>query len=59
MSAYEAGVAMPVVNVTKEIYRLAMRDGLADLDFSAVYRLLNDTESRTEDAPQHELLQRR
>jgi 3-hydroxyisobutyrate dehydrogenase/glyoxylate/succinic semialdehyde reductase len=59
VSAYEAGVAMPVVNVTKEIYRLAMRHGLADLDFSAVYRLLNHTESRTDDVPQQELLQRR
>jgi 3-hydroxyisobutyrate dehydrogenase-like beta-hydroxyacid dehydrogenase len=49
VSAYEAGVAMPVVNVTKEIYRLAMGEGLADLDFSAVYQLLNHTESRTED----------
>jgi len=58
VSAYEAGVAMPVVNITKEIYRLAMRDGLADLDFSAVYRLLNQTEGRAEDAPQPQLLQR-
>jgi len=49
LSAYEAGVAMPVVNVTKEIYRLAMRQGLADLDFSAVYQLLNHAESRTDD----------
>ena len=49
VTAYEAGVAMPVVNVTKEVYRLAMRQGLADLDFSAVYQLLNHTESRTED----------
>jgi 3-hydroxyisobutyrate dehydrogenase/glyoxylate/succinic semialdehyde reductase len=59
VSAYEAGVAMPVVNVTKEIYRLAMQDGLADLDFSAVYRLLNHAESRTEDDSRRELLQRR
>jgi len=51
VSAYEAGVAMPVVNVTKEIYRLAMRAGLADLDFSAVYRVLNEAESHPEDAP--------
>ncbi len=56
VSAYEAGVAMPVVNVTKEIYRLAMRHGLADLDFSAIYRLLNHTESRTEDAAEHQLV---
>jgi 3-hydroxyisobutyrate dehydrogenase-like beta-hydroxyacid dehydrogenase len=30
VSAYEAGVAMPVVNVTKELYTLAMREGLAE-----------------------------
>jgi 3-hydroxyisobutyrate dehydrogenase/glyoxylate/succinic semialdehyde reductase len=41
VSAYEAGVAMPVVNVTKELYRLAMREGWADQDFSAIYEFLN------------------
>ena len=43
LSAYEAGVAMPVANVTKELYRFAMRDGYADLDFSAMYAFLNGT----------------
>jgi 3-hydroxyisobutyrate dehydrogenase-like beta-hydroxyacid dehydrogenase len=38
VSAYESGVAMPVTNVTKEIYRLAMRDGYATEDFSAIYK---------------------
>jgi len=37
VSAYETGVAMPVTNVTKEIYRLAMRDGHDTEDFSAIY----------------------
>jgi 3-hydroxyisobutyrate dehydrogenase/glyoxylate/succinic semialdehyde reductase len=37
ISAYEAGVAMPVTNVTKEIYRLAMRSGHDAEDFSAIY----------------------
>jgi 3-hydroxyisobutyrate dehydrogenase-like beta-hydroxyacid dehydrogenase len=37
VSAYESGVAMPLTNVTKEIYRLAMRDGHDTKDFSAVY----------------------
>ena len=37
VSAYESGVAMPVTNVAKEIYRLAMRDGHDTEDFSAVY----------------------
>src|SRR4029077_18739260 len=37
VSAYESGVAMPVTNVTKEVYRLAMREGHATDDFSAIY----------------------
>jgi 3-hydroxyisobutyrate dehydrogenase/glyoxylate/succinic semialdehyde reductase len=40
VSAYEAGVAMPVTNLTKEIYRFAMRDGRETEDFSAVYQFL-------------------
>jgi 3-hydroxyisobutyrate dehydrogenase/glyoxylate/succinic semialdehyde reductase len=45
ISAYEAGMAMPVVNVTKELYRLAMRHGYADLDYSALYAFVNSTAS--------------
>jgi 3-hydroxyisobutyrate dehydrogenase-like beta-hydroxyacid dehydrogenase len=37
VSAYETGVALPVTNVTKEIYRLAMRGGDETKDFSAIY----------------------
>ena len=37
VSAYESGVAMPLTNVTKEIYRLAMRGGHDIEDFSAIY----------------------
>jgi 3-hydroxyisobutyrate dehydrogenase/glyoxylate/succinic semialdehyde reductase len=37
LSAYEAGVAMPLTNITKEIYRLAMRGGHDTEDFSAIY----------------------
>src|SRR5438552_221703 len=37
VSAYEAGVAMPLMNVVKEIYRLAMRGGHETEDFSAIY----------------------
>ncbi len=37
VSAYEASVAMPLTNVTKEIYRLAMRGGHDTEDFSAIY----------------------
>ena len=41
VSAYEAGVAMPLTNVTKEIYRLAMRAGHDTEDFSVIYDYLN------------------
>src|SRR6266571_653558 len=39
VSAYEAGVALTITNVTKEIYRLAMRGGHETEDFSAIYEL--------------------
>ena len=41
ISGYEAGVPMPVVNVTKELYRLAMREGYADQDYGAIYAFLS------------------
>jgi 3-hydroxyisobutyrate dehydrogenase/glyoxylate/succinic semialdehyde reductase len=47
VSAYETGVAMPLANVTKEIYRLAMRDGHATEDFSAIYEFATDNERVT------------
>jgi 3-hydroxyisobutyrate dehydrogenase/glyoxylate/succinic semialdehyde reductase len=37
VSAYESGVAMPLSNVSKEVYRLAMRGGHDTDDFSAIY----------------------
>jgi 3-hydroxyisobutyrate dehydrogenase-like beta-hydroxyacid dehydrogenase len=37
VSAYESGVALPITDVTKEIYRLAMRGGHDTEDFSAIY----------------------
>jgi 3-hydroxyisobutyrate dehydrogenase/glyoxylate/succinic semialdehyde reductase len=40
LSAYESGVALPVTNSAKELYRLAMRNGHAKEDFSAVYAYL-------------------
>jgi 3-hydroxyisobutyrate dehydrogenase-like beta-hydroxyacid dehydrogenase len=40
VSAYEAGVAMPVTNLTKELYRFAMRDGHETEDFSAIYQFM-------------------
>src|SRR6266480_2845996 len=44
VSAYETGVALPLTNVTKEMYRLAMRDGHAAEDFSAIYEFLADND---------------
>lgn len=41
VSGYEVGVAMPLTNVAKEIYRLAIRDGLGASDISAIYDYLN------------------
>jgi 3-hydroxyisobutyrate dehydrogenase/glyoxylate/succinic semialdehyde reductase len=40
VSAYESGVAMPVTNAAKELYRLAMIEGHAIEDFSAIYKYL-------------------
>jgi 3-hydroxyisobutyrate dehydrogenase-like beta-hydroxyacid dehydrogenase len=40
LSAYEAGVTMPVTNLTKEIYRFAMRGGHDTEDFSAIYEFI-------------------
>ena len=36
VSAYESGAAMPLTNVAKEIYRLAIREGDGEKDFSAI-----------------------
>src|SRR5712691_12095688 len=44
VSAYETGVALPLTNVAKEMYRLAMRDGHAAEDFSAIYELVTDND---------------
>lgn len=40
VSAYESGAAVPLTNVAKEIYRLAMRDGHGSEDFAAIYGYL-------------------
>jgi len=49
VSAYESGVALPLTNVTKEIYRLAMRGGHEPKDFSAIYEFAmgDDGKERT------------
>ncbi len=40
-TAYEQSIALPMVNEIKEIYALAMQDGLAGKDFSAIYSYLS------------------
>jgi glyoxylate/succinic semialdehyde reductase len=40
-TAYEADVALPMSNLAKEIYALAIKNGWGELDFSAVYKLLS------------------
>jgi len=44
VSAYETGVAMPLTNAAKEIYRLAIREGHGPEDFSAIYDYLARTQ---------------
>lgn len=39
-TAYETGVALPAANAAKEVFALARRAGLGDLDASAVYLAL-------------------
>jgi 3-hydroxyisobutyrate dehydrogenase-like beta-hydroxyacid dehydrogenase len=46
VSAFESGVAMPVTNAAKELYRLAMMEGHAIQDFSAVYKYLASNDRR-------------
>ena len=55
LTAYEADVAMPVVNVTKEIYRLAMQEGYADQDYGAIYAFLSRPAVRntSRSSPEH------
>ena len=46
VSAYESGVAMPVTTAAKELYRLAMMEGHAIQDFSAIYTYLASSDDR-------------
>jgi 3-hydroxyisobutyrate dehydrogenase-like beta-hydroxyacid dehydrogenase len=41
-TAYETGVALPCANVTKEIFALALREGLGEQDLTAVYKVLSE-----------------
>jgi glyoxylate/succinic semialdehyde reductase len=40
-TAYETGVPLPLANATKELYALAVKNGLGELDFSAIYKFLS------------------
>lgn len=46
LTAYEEGVAMPLGNSVKELYALAKGQGLAEEDFSAIYRLFEGARGR-------------
>jgi len=39
-TAYECGVAMPDMHAVKELFALAVRSGLGEKDFSALYQYL-------------------
>jgi 3-hydroxyisobutyrate dehydrogenase/glyoxylate/succinic semialdehyde reductase len=42
VSAYETETALLLTNAAKELYTQALQSGLGDLDFAAVYRLMNE-----------------
>ncbi len=39
-TAFESGAAIPAANAAKEVFAMAVRRGLGEFDFSAVYKLL-------------------
>lgn len=41
-AAYDSGASLPLENSAKEIYALAVRKGLGELDFSAIYRFITE-----------------
>jgi 3-hydroxyisobutyrate dehydrogenase/glyoxylate/succinic semialdehyde reductase len=53
ISGYEAGVPLPVVNVTKETYRQAMREGYADQDYGAIYAFFAADRDATRSSPEY------
>jgi 3-hydroxyisobutyrate dehydrogenase-like beta-hydroxyacid dehydrogenase len=42
ISAYENNTALPLANLAKELYMLAVQAGLAEADFSAIYKLFHE-----------------
>ena len=54
LSAFESGIAIPVTNAAKELDRLAMMEGHATEDFSAIYKYLasnHDIATRDQKSP--------
>jgi 3-hydroxyisobutyrate dehydrogenase-like beta-hydroxyacid dehydrogenase len=49
LSAYETGVSVPLTNMAKELYRLAIRAGNGDKDSSAIYDYLARVKGQSED----------
>ena len=41
-SAYKNEVALPIANITKEIYSMANQKGLGKQDFAAIYKVLSN-----------------
>jgi 3-hydroxyisobutyrate dehydrogenase/glyoxylate/succinic semialdehyde reductase len=41
LTAYENNIPLPSANVVKELYALAAKEGLGEMDFSAIYKFLN------------------
>lgn len=42
-TAFEQGKSVPLTNAAKEVYAMAKQLGMGELDFSAVFKLLNET----------------
>jgi 3-hydroxyisobutyrate dehydrogenase-like beta-hydroxyacid dehydrogenase len=42
-TAYEQGIALPAVNVIKEIYQLVSQSGYAEKDFSAIFQFFQES----------------
>ena len=58
VSAFESGVALPVTNAAKELYRLAMMGGYAVEDFSAIYKYLARNDGRLPNESANQTTQR-
>jgi 3-hydroxyisobutyrate dehydrogenase-like beta-hydroxyacid dehydrogenase len=41
-TAYQYNIALPIANITKEIYSMANQKGLGKLDFAAIYQVLSN-----------------